>query len=123
MIERVFAALSHSAASGSKTTALSPLHMMLALVLSGFLVSALSNLPTWVISFFGYASAGVLMLEAGAYVYLLVNDRDALRSERFTIAKMRIERGVMGDTSSGFHEVPEGESHRALPAGRSEREN
>ena len=97
MIEQAFAALSRSAASGSRTTALAPLHMMLALLIAGLLSSIGLNAPAWVIRLLGGSVAVVLALELLAYVYLLFNDRDALRSERFTIAKMRIERGLMGD--------------------------
>ena len=40
-------------------------------------------------------------LYLGAYVYCLVTDRDALRSETYTIQKMAIEKGFVGDSLTG----------------------
>jgi hypothetical protein len=37
-----------------------------------------------------------------AYFFLLVKDRDALRSERFQLSKMAIERSIVGDSIEGF---------------------
>lgn len=117
MIERAFAALSRSAASGKRTTALAPLHVILGLVTAGLLASIRLNAPDWLSPLLGVGFAVVLVVEIGAYVYLLFNDRDALRSEGFTIEKMRIERGLMGDTVSGFAPTS---ADKVLPASRSE---
>ena len=37
-----------------------------------------------------------------AYVFCLLKDRDALRSEKFSIRKMEIERGIYGDNNFNF---------------------
>ena len=36
-----------------------------------------------------------------SYVYLLFKDRDALRSERFTLSKIAMEKGYYGDSLTG----------------------
>ena len=36
------------------------------------------------------------------YIYCLINDRDSLRSEKFTIQKLAIEKGIMGDDVTGI---------------------
>ena len=46
----------------------------------------------------------LLVVYVFSYVYLLFNDRDALRSERFTLSKMAIERSITGDSLRGFVE-------------------
>ena len=35
-------------------------------------------------------------------IYCLINDRDSLRSEKFTIQKLAIEKGIMGDDVTGI---------------------
>ena len=120
MIEYFVAALTRSAASGSRSTALAPLHWMLVLVFIAFLGSFWTGTPGWVTVLFGVVSVGVVLLGGGAYVYLLLNDRDALRSERFTIEKMKIEKGILGDTASGFREVVEGAKAPTLPPAASD---
>ena len=123
MVVKAFDALFRSAASGSRTTALAPLHMMLALVIAGLLSSIRLNAANWVLILLGVSTAAVLVLEGWAYVFLLFNDRDALRSEKFNIAKMYLERGVMGDTISGFSHARADESTEVFPASRSELES
>ena len=123
LMEHVFAALARSAASGSRTTALAPLHMMLALVLTGLFSAVGLDAPAWVSVLLGVSSAVVLAAALMAYGYLLFNNPDALRSEKFNIAKMYIEHGLMGDTISGFNEARADESTEVLPASRSELES
>ena len=40
-----------------------------------------------------------------AFVYCLLNDRDALRSEKFSLRKMEIEKGLYGDSDSEYKKV------------------
>jgi hypothetical protein len=40
----------------------------------------------------------------GAYFFLLIKDRDALRSEKYTLSKLALERSITGDNIAGFLE-------------------
>lgn len=40
-----------------------------------------------------------------AYNYLLIKDRDALRSESYTLNKLAIEKGLIGDSDAGVVNV------------------
>lgn len=44
----------------------------------------------------------VLLVFLGAYIYLLLRDPDALRSEEFSLNKMALEKGLVGDSTHGF---------------------
>jgi hypothetical protein len=116
VIDQFFAVLLRSAASGSRTSALAPLHWLLGLVLAAFIASLTFNAPTWARVLFATLSTAIVVLDAAAYVYLLLNDRDALRSERFTIEKMRIEHGLIGDSLIGVANVSQGQPNPALPS-------
>ena len=50
-----------------------------------------------------------------AYLFCLFNDRDALRSEKYTLHKMAIEHGIYGDSRIGLIEAPRegGETRKA----------
>ena len=50
----------------------------------------------------GFAVGGTGIAFLVAYFILLFIDRDALRSERFTLSKMAIEKSVTGDSLRGF---------------------
>jgi hypothetical protein len=92
------------------------LHWLLGLVLAAFIASLTFNAPTWARVLFATLSTAIVVLDAAAYVYLLLNDRDALRSERFTIEKMRIEHGLIGDSLIGVANVSQGQPNPALPS-------
>jgi hypothetical protein len=38
-------------------------------------------------------------------VYCLINDRDALRSEKYSLNKMAVEHGLLGDSTAGVFDA------------------
>lgn len=102
-IELFRSLLQQATAQGSRSTALNPLAWALGILLSAMLLAArISNLPIWVLWLLGCSSAVFVTAFVVAYFYLLFTDRDALRSERFTLSKMAIEKSVTGDSLRGF---------------------
>ena len=108
IVNRWFAYLSSASAAGSRTTALAPLHLLFTLVISAFLIGLSLMVSTPYLFLLASFCVLTLLLELGAYVYLLIHDRDALRSERFTLEKIRIEKGLIGDSMTGLREIPNG---------------
>ncbi len=49
----------------------------------------------------------VFAVYIGAFLYLLVHDRDALRSETYSLRKMALQHGAAGDSLSGILETDE----------------
>ena len=96
------ALLSHSDASGSRSTILKPLTWLLGLLLATLLAAFRFGAPVW----FCYLLAGIavlaILLFFFAYVFCLFKDRDALRSESFSLQKMQIEKGLYGDSNLGL---------------------
>lgn len=83
------ALLSHSDASGSRSTILKPLTWLLGIILATLLAAFRFSAPAW----FCYLLAGIAILAVllffFAYVFCLFKDRDALRSESFSLWKIR----------------------------------
>lgn len=71
--------------------------------------------PAWVITWLSVALAALVGLYALGYVVCFFIDRDALRSEKYKLQKMAIERGLYGDSNMGLQEPPTVEG-RAIPA-------
>lgn len=96
--------LSHSDASGSRSTILKPLNWLLTILLGFAITSYHLRLPKC----FTYILVGIFILTIliffFTYLYCLFNDRDALRSETFSLRKMEIEKGFFGDSDSGIIE-------------------
>jgi len=103
--------LSKSDSSGSKSTVLKPLTWFISILIAGIIFSVKYNAPKWILIFFVIVSSVVILLFLFSYIYCLFVDRDALRSEKFSIQKMAIERGLYGDNTSGVltgKEISEG---------------
>ena len=58
--------------------------------------------PAWVLTFFAVLSGCATVLYFAAFIYCLFVDRDALRSETYSIQKLAIEKGFVGDSSVGI---------------------
>jgi hypothetical protein len=111
-IELFRSLLQQATAQGSRANALNPLAWAFALALSALLVAArISTAPQWLLVLLGVAVAGTGLAFLVAYFILLFVDRDALRSERFTLSKLAIEKSVTGDSLRGFAALEAGEQN------------
>jgi hypothetical protein len=88
------------------------------MALSALLIAArISGAPVWLVVLLGVAVAGTGTAFLVAYFILLFIDRDALRSERFSLSKMAIEKSVTGDSLRGFAALEAGDQQvLAVPA-------
>lgn len=85
---------------------LRPLGWLLGLLLAGLVSGIDFKAPTWVVIFLAVFVGITVVLYLGAFVYCMIHDRDALRSERYSIQKLAIEKGYVGDSSVGLLDNP-----------------
>jgi hypothetical protein len=97
-----------ASAKGARSTALHALQWGLGLFLTGIPAAIWAGAPQWLLVFFAFALGAILITFLGSYIYLLMKDRDCLRSEHFSLSKMALERGLMGDDITGLIEEPDG---------------
>lgn len=110
MIREFFLA---SEVAGSRSTALQSVLAFFGLLLGGTLVAALAGADRWLVAALAIASGIDFVTFLIAFFYLLAKDPDALRSERFTLQKMALERGLVGDNIGGL--VPGSTTRPHLP--------
>jgi hypothetical protein len=97
--------LHQATAQGSRSTVLRPLGW-LASICGALLVAVIgAKSPTWVVAVFVVAVAATVILYMAAYIYCLLTDKDALRSETFSIQKLAIEKGIVGDSVAGISQL------------------
>jgi hypothetical protein len=94
--------LSEATAKGARSTALHSLQWMLGILLSALPIVIWAGAPDWLLVGISGAAALILVLFIFAYVYFLLKQPDALRSEQFSLSKMAIEKGLVGDNVSGL---------------------
>lgn len=90
--------------SGYKSTALSPLHWPLLALLSGTLAAYSMTAPTWLIIGLFCSTLLLVATYVRAYFYFMDKNPDALRSERYSIQKLEIEKRLIGDDLTGYTE-------------------
>ncbi|WP_045377529.1 MULTISPECIES: hypothetical protein [Vibrio harveyi group] len=84
-----------------------PLSWLLGLLLTATLASFTfpnSPVPQWVLICLVAMDFLAFVLFAFAYLFFMIKDPDALRSEKFNIEKMAIQQGMTGDSEHGVLE-------------------
>lgn len=89
-------------ASGSRSTVLKPLGWLIALTLAGAIGAFRLAAPTWFANTLGGLCVLAIVLYFAAYVYFALTDKDSLRSEKYSIQKMAIQKGFIGDDQFGY---------------------
>jgi hypothetical protein len=115
-IELIQSFLQQATAQGARSTALSPLGWLTAIISSALFGSFVSHAPMWAIVTLTAALVMCVIMYFVAYIFFMMKNPDALRSERFTLSKLALERSVKGDSIAGFLDVDKVEEHPALPS-------
>ena len=87
--------------SGKKSTALQPIVIVALILLLGVLGSIQVKAPSWMSVTLFCMFVGSILLFGVAYIYFMRNNPYALRSEKFNITKVAMERGLIGDDMLG----------------------
>jgi len=91
----------HMQAELTRSDVLRPLVWpILALILALAVLNG--RVPSWVTNALSIALGAFIALYALIYIICFFVDRDALRSEKYKLQKMAIERGVYGDSEHGL---------------------
>jgi len=70
------------------------------------LIGAISaKADTWILQILIVLVCLLMVLYVAAYVFFALTDPDALRSEKYKLQKMAIERGLIGNSQVGLHEI------------------
>lgn len=90
----------------SRSSVINPLQWSLVISIAALLTTGLEpRAPRWLPIFFAVLTALIAVLLIGAYIFFMVRDPDALRSERYSLMKTAMEKHLVGDNLVGLHEV------------------
>ena len=93
--------LDRAIAQGSRSTVLRPLVIMMSICVMALLTCIQFKAPNGLIYFFAIFSGLTMVQYLFTHIFCLFTDKDALRSEKFIIQKMAIEKSVIGDNIVG----------------------
>lgn len=97
--------LQQATENGTRSTVLKPLAWLMSMLLAATLSAFYFNAPSWVGILFAIFCSLTMLLYLATYVYCIVTDKDALRSETYSIQKLALERGFVGDSIQGVIQV------------------
>lgn len=115
------ALLSQSDASGSRSTILKPLIWLIGVLLGVFLTLIFAEADLWLHIIIILLIVAAIGLYFYVYYYCLRHNPDALRSESFTIRKLQIEKGIFGDSNTGY--LPYEQNQTSLPYSNDEEDS
>ena len=107
-VDGFLAYLARLSASGSRSSVLGTALVLLGLVLAALLAAISAGASAPVISMLQVFCGVAFGLCSVGYVYFALTNPDFLRSERYTLERLRIEKGLLGDSVSGFRQIGEG---------------
>lgn len=93
--------LEQATAKGTRATVMKPIGWMMALLISATLTAYYLKVPNWIGVTFAVFAGLTMLLYLLSYTYCLFTDKDALRSETYSIQKLAIEKGFVGDDLTG----------------------
>jgi hypothetical protein len=102
MADLLRAILEQATTSGSRSTALRDLRWFAGTILSALVVALKFQAPGWILVCIMLLIGITSLIYLSAYVFFAIRSPDALRSEKFTLSKLAIERSVTGDNLAGF---------------------
>jgi hypothetical protein len=91
----------------SRSDVLKPLAWLIGILATMTVFALFAKSPAWILVMFTIFLGLAIILYGGAYIFCLLKDRDALRSERYSLHKMAIEQGFLGDNVTGTFEDSE----------------
>jgi uncharacterized membrane protein len=98
----------HALERSSRSSVVTTLIIMGGLLATALLASAFERAPPWMSIFFAVLLGLDFVAFLAAYAFFAYKAPDSLRSERFYLQKMAIERGLVGDSLTGL--IPARES-------------
>jgi len=85
---------------------MSPLGWLLTIEIGGLVACLKYAAPAWMITVFGVLIAVTVIVYIGGYSYFAYTNPESLRTEKYSLDKMAIERSVRGDNLSGIVDSP-----------------
>jgi hypothetical protein len=90
----------------SRSDVLKPLAWLIGILTGATALFLYAKAPEWLVASLGISLLFSILSYFGSCLFCLLNDRDALRSEKYSLNKMAIQHGVFGDSIAGIIERP-----------------
>ncbi|MGC3988550.1 MAG: hypothetical protein QM796_02460 [Chthoniobacteraceae bacterium] len=97
--------LAQALSTGSRSTTVRPLGWLVGLTLTATILAVECKADSWIKILVAVLAAVSVVAYLAAYVYFAITDKDCLRSEKYSIQKLAIQNGLVGDDTTGFMRI------------------
>jgi hypothetical protein len=115
-LDHIIATLLEHAKSQSKSTILRPLSWLTSICVVAILGAVRFNGPKWLLIVLAVNFCLTVALYLGSFIFCLSTGQiDALRTEKYSLEKLAMERGFRGDSSTGLFRIGKPPKKKPLP--------
>jgi hypothetical protein len=122
MVDPFITILQKALVHGSRSTVLKPLAWLVGICSVASIAAFHFKSPAWIGTMFGILAGGTIIFYLIAYVYFGLTDKDTLRSEKFSLQKLAIQKGFIGDDFTGYIKISDRVQPPLLPAETDQKE-
>ncbi|HEX7820946.1 MAG TPA: hypothetical protein VF463_10045 [Sphingobium sp.] len=108
----IWSRLAQQVGRESRTDVLRALVWPNAMLLTALVTASMKQAPTFLLVILSGLLIIFMILYAASYITFGIKDPNLLRSERYNIEKLAIERGILGDSTKGI--VDSGGGHKMI---------
>ena len=102
MVDHIREFLNSMSGNVTRSSCLAPLQWCIGICLFGIALAVNAKAPNWLLIVLSVFTGFTVVAYVFLSIYFGLNQPDNLRSERYTIRKMEIERGMVGDNLKGL---------------------
>lgn len=114
-IEIIKAFLQQAIARSARSDVINPLRWLNVILLGGLGICLYYSSPGWLLVLMAISLATGIATYISFYAYFALTSPDSLRSERFSLSKMVIEKSIKGDDLTGLLDPSLKANARLLP--------
>jgi len=115
-LDHILATLLEHAKSQSKSTILRPLSWLTSICVVAVLGAVRFSGPGWLLIVLAVSFCLTVALYLGSFIFCLATGQiDALRTEKYSLEKLALERGFRGDSTVGLFRIGKSTTKKQLP--------
>lgn len=105
MADQITEILQKALLQNAKSTVLKALAWLVGLLLTGTICASRFGMDKWLVVLLASLDCLAVIVYIAGFIFFAIKDPEQLRSEKYSIQKLAIERGFIGDNLSGYRKM------------------
>jgi predicted membrane channel-forming protein YqfA (hemolysin III family) len=119
MADQITEILQKALLQNAKSTVLKSLAWLVALLSSATIFASRFGMDKWLVVLLASLDCLAVIVYIAGFIFFALKDPEQLRSEKYSIQKLAIERGYIGDNITGYHRITDVSDVPLIPDSKS----